>query len=71
MRAHVEALGAGNLTRLEAGGAHIHALTTTVYHNVHRLNIGLKLAIYNAVGVANRATSNSVLTADLTNLGHG
>lgn len=67
----MEALGAGNLAGLKAGGAYVHALTATVYYNVHRLNIGLKLAIYDAVGVANRATSNSVLTADLTNLGHG
>lgn len=42
----------------------------TIDHNIHALDVGTELTDGDAVRVANGATSNGVLTADLTNLRH-
>ena len=63
-------LGTGNLAGLEAVGADVHLATMTVNDNVHTLDVGTELTDGDAVRVADGATSNRVLTADLTNLGH-
>lgn len=64
-------LGASNLARLQARGADVHLLTVTVDDNADVLDVGLELAVDDAVRVADRTTGDSVLTADLTNLRHG
>ena len=63
-------LGAGNLAGLQAIGAHVHLATVTVDHDVDTLDVGTERAVGDAVRVADRATSNGVLTADLANFGH-
>ena len=63
-------LGAGNLLSLEAAGANVHLATTTVNNNVYTLDVGTEGTVGDAVGVADGATSNGVLTADFANFGH-
>ena len=63
-------LGTGDLAGLKAGGADVHLTTLAVDDNVDTLNVGTELADGDAVRVADRATSNGVLTADFANFGH-
>ena len=63
-------LGTGDLAGLQAVGADVHLATMTVDDDVHALDVGTELTDGDAVRVANGATSNGVLTADLTNLRH-
>lgn len=63
-------LGAGHLAGLEAVGAHVHLLALAIDHAVHALDVGTELTVGHAVGVADGATSNGVLTADFANFGH-
>ena len=65
-----ECLGASHLLGLEAAGAHVHLATVTIDDNVDALDVGTELTIGDAVGVADGATSNRVLTADFANFGH-
>ena len=66
----MSSLGTSDLARLEAVGANVHLATMTVNHNVHTLDVGTERTIGDAVGVADGATSNGVLTANLANFGH-
>ena len=59
-----------NLAGLEAGGADVHLLALAVDHAVDALDVGTELTVGHAVGVADGATSNGVLTANLANFGH-
>ena len=65
-----ECLGASHLLGLEAAGAHVHLATHAVDDNVHALDVRTELTVGDAVGVADGATSNGVLTADFANFGH-
>lgn len=65
-----ECLGAGHLLGLEAAGAHVHLATDAVHDDVHALDVRTELTVGDAVGVADGATSNGVLTADFANFGH-
>lgn len=65
-----EHLGAGHLAGLEAVGAYVHLLALAIDHAVHALDVGTELTVGHAVGVADGATSNGVLTADFANFGH-
>lgn len=64
-------LGTSDLTGLKASSAYVHLTTSTVNNNVNTLNVRTELADGDAVGVADGATSNRVLTADFANFGHG
>ena len=64
-------LGASHLAGLEAVGADVHLAAMTVDHAVDALDVGAERTVGDAVRVADGATSNGVLTADLTNFGHG
>lgn len=63
-------LRTSNLAGLEAGGADVHLLALAVDHAVDALDVGTELTVGHAVGVADGATSNGVLTADFANFGH-
>ena len=63
-------LGAGHFLGLEAAGAHVHLATVAVDHDMHALDVRTERTVGNAVGVADGATSNGVLTADFANFGH-
>lgn len=63
-------LGTGDLAGLKAGGADVHLATLAVDDDVDTLDVGTELADGDAVRVADRATSNGVLTADFANFGH-
>ena len=63
-------LGASHLLGLEAAGAHVHLAAHAVDDNVDALDVGTELTVGDAVGVADGATSNGVLTADFANYGH-
>lgn len=65
-----ECLGASHLLGLEAAGAHVHLAAHTVHDDVHALDVRTELTVGDAVGVADGATSNGVLTADFANFGH-
>ena len=65
-----ECLGASHLLGLKAAGAHVHLATHAVDDNVHALDVRTELTVGDAVGVADGATSNGVLTADFANFGH-
>ena len=65
-----ECLRAGHLLGLEAAGAHVHLATDAVHDDVHALDVRTELTVGDAVGVADGATSNGVLTADFANFGH-
>lgn len=64
------ALAANDVALLEAARANISLLTMTINHNGDALNVGLEGTSHGAVRVANGTTSNSVLTAEITNLRH-
>lgn len=63
-------LAAGNLAGLEATGANVGLTGVTVDDNGDALDVGAELAGNSTVGVADGTTSDRVLTAELTNLGH-
>ena len=63
-------LAAGNLAGLEAPGADVQLLTLAVDDDGDALDVRLERTADGAVRVANRATSNGVLTADITDLRH-
>ena len=63
-------LAANQVALLEAPGADVHLLALAVDDDADVLDVGLERAIDGAVGVANRATGNSMLTADITDLRH-
>ena len=65
-----ECLGASHLLGLEAAGAHVHLAAHTVHDDVHALDVRTELTVGDAVGVADGATGNGVLTADFANFGH-
>ena len=70
-RAAAKNLGTSDLTGLQAGGADVHLAAGAVHNNIDALDVGTELTDGNAVRVADGATSNGVLTADLANFGHG
>lgn len=63
-------LRTGDLAGLEAGGADVHLLALAIHHAVDALDVGAERTVGHAVGVADGATSNGVLTADFANFGH-
>ena len=63
-------LGAGHLLGLEAGRAHVHLAAMAVDDDVHALDVRAEGTVGDAVGVADGATGNGVLTADFANFGH-
>ena len=63
-------LAAGNLAGLEATGANVGLTGVAVDNDGDTLDVGAELAGHRTVGVADGTTSNGVLTAELTNLGH-
>jgi hypothetical protein len=62
--------GTSDVALLEAAGADVLLDGLAILEDGDALDVGLELADDGAVGVANRATSNSVLTADITYLRH-
>lgn len=63
-----EALAACNLAGLKATGADIHLFALSVNNDGNALDIWLKCAGHRAMRVRDRTTSNSVFTAEITNL---
>ena len=63
-----EALAACNLSGLKATGADIHLFALSVNNDGNALDIWLKCAGHRAMRVRDRTTSNSVFTAEITNL---
>lgn len=63
-------LRTGHLAGLEARGADVHLLALAIHHAVDALDVGAERTVGHAVGVADGATSNGVLTADFANFGH-
>ena len=63
-----EALAACNLTGLKATGTDIHLFALSVNNDGNALDIWLKCAGHRAMRVGDRTTSNSVFTAEITNL---
>lgn len=63
-------LGTSDVALLKAGGADIHLLLVAVNNNSDMLNVGTELTIGDTVRVADRTTSNSMLTADCANFRH-
>lgn len=58
------ALGTSDVALLEAAGADVHLLLVTVNNNSDMLNVRTELTIGYTVRVADRTTSNCMLTAD-------
>ena len=63
-----EALAACNLSGLKATGTDIHLFALSVNNDGNALDIWLKCAGHRAMRVRDRTTSNSVFTAEITNL---
>ena len=66
-----QALGTGDLARLQAGGADVHLLLVTVNNHANALDVRTELAVGDTVGVADRTASDRVLAADCAYLRHG
>ena len=60
---------AGDLTRTEASGAHVHVLGRTVYNRLDALHVGLPGTVGAAVGVGDMDTEHNALIAKFT-FGH-
>lgn len=69
--ARARRLGASDLARLEARGAHIQALGSTADEGAHALNVGVPAARGAAVGVRDRVAPARALAANITGGSHG
>jgi len=65
-----DALGADQVTLLEAAGADVLLLGTAVYEKGDALDVGAEGAVDRAVGVGDGTTGNGVLTADIAYFRH-
>ena len=65
-----ECLGAGPVLAIEAAAAQVLLPPFALHDDVHALDVRTELTVGDAVGVADGATSNGVLTADFANFGH-
>lgn len=61
---------AGDVSLLEAARAHVCLALVAIDDDSYTLDIGTELAVHRAERVCNGTTSNGMLTAELTNLGH-